>query len=176
MCASADFAQFTLVQCDDGGYCCCGVARPDWDVQSRDAVGARESDIGDCCFYVSDSGACWPTIEFEGGDWDGQSGSIEGDRIGMLLDLDSVGADEDGRQWRGSLTVYKNDRLLGTMATGLVGKFCCKSGLLHGPQYHTVVLRATVSLLLPNPSLTSTCCECELNCGVVRGRDRESLK
>ena len=85
MCASADFAQFTLVQCDDGGYCCCGVARPDWDVQSRTAVHAGESDIGDCCFYVSDSGACWPTIEFEGGDWDGQSGSIEGDRIGMLL-------------------------------------------------------------------------------------------
>jgi hypothetical protein len=37
----------------------------------------------------------------------------EGDRIGMLLDLD-----------QGTMTVYKNDERLGVMATGLSGEYC----------------------------------------------------
>ena len=36
----------------------------------------------------------------------------EGDRIGLLLDLD-----------QGSMTVYKNDERLGVMATGLSGEY-----------------------------------------------------
>jgi hypothetical protein len=38
--------------------------------------------------------------------------AMEGDRIGMLLDLD-----------QGSMTVYKNDERLGVMATGLSGEY-----------------------------------------------------
>jgi hypothetical protein len=40
-----------------------------------------------------------------------QDAMEEGDRIGMLLDLD-----------QGSMTVYKNDERLGVMATGLSGE------------------------------------------------------
>jgi hypothetical protein len=36
----------------------------------------------------------------------------QGDRIGMLLDLD-----------QGTMTVYKNDERLGVMATGLSGEY-----------------------------------------------------
>ena len=41
-----------------------------------------------------------------------QAAREEGDRIGMLLDLD-----------QGSMTVYKNDERLGVMATGLSGEY-----------------------------------------------------
>ena len=42
-----------------------------------------------------------------------QNATKEGDRIGMLLDLD-----------QGSMTVYKNDERLGGMATDLSGEYC----------------------------------------------------
>jgi hypothetical protein len=41
-----------------------------------------------------------------------QTARDEGDRIGMLLDLD-----------QGTMTVYKNDERLGVMATGLSGEY-----------------------------------------------------
>jgi len=42
-----------------------------------------------------------------------QGAREDGDRIGLLLDLD-----------QGSMTVYKNDERLGVMATGLSGEYC----------------------------------------------------
>ena len=46
-------------------------------------------------------------------DWEGRQGAWEeGDRIGLLLDLDA-----------GSLAVYKNDERLGVMATDLSGEY-----------------------------------------------------
>jgi hypothetical protein len=48
-------------------------------------------------------------------------GANEGDRIGMLLDLD-----------QGSMTVYTNDVQLGVMqAEGLSGPLCWAVGLYH---------------------------------------------
>ena len=47
-------------------------------------------------------------------DWEGmQPAKEEGDRIGMLLDLD-----------QGTMTIYKNDKWLGVMATGPSGEYC----------------------------------------------------
>ena len=47
-------------------------------------------------------------------DWEGQEETEESSfKIGMVLDLDE-----------GTLDVYKNDRRLGTMQTGLVGEYC----------------------------------------------------
>jgi hypothetical protein len=45
----------------------------------------------------------------------------EGDRIGMLLDLD-----------QGTMTVYKNDERLGVMATGLSGSYSWAVSLYGG--------------------------------------------
>ena len=55
-----------------------------------------------------------------GGDaWEGMQTAREGDRIGMLLDLD-----------QGSMTVWKNDVKLGVMvAEGLSGSFCWAASL-----------------------------------------------
>ena len=88
---------------------------------------------GETYFYATDSGSCFPT--FADDEWDGQAGCVTNDRIGILLDLDATGVGKvwvDGKEWvdkewKGSMTVYKNDKLLGVMATGLVGSFCCKS-------------------------------------------------
>ena len=50
----------------------------------------------------------------EGIDWEGMQGADQGDRIGMLLDLD-----------QGSMTVWENDEKLGVMhAEGLMGPLC----------------------------------------------------
>ena len=66
------------------------------------------------CLYNVFSGVC---LEATSGDdlldWEGMQGAEEGDRIGLLLDLN-----------QGSMTVYKNDERLGVMATGLSGEYC----------------------------------------------------
>jgi len=54
--------------------------------------------------------------------WDGMQGATDGDRIGMLLDLD-----------QGSMTLYKNGDLLGRMvAGGLSGEYCWAATMLFG--------------------------------------------
>jgi hypothetical protein len=54
--------------------------------------------------------------------WEGMQGAREeGDRIGMLLDLD-----------QGTMTVYKNDERLGVMATGLSGEYSWAVALYYG--------------------------------------------
>jgi hypothetical protein len=84
-----------------------GVLRPGWDVE-----GGRDAQYVDGhCFYDTHSGRRCPGRPGRQ-DWEGMLDAREGDRIGMLLDLDE-----------GSMTVYKNDKRLGVMATGLSGKY-----------------------------------------------------
>ena len=63
------------------------------------------------CFYETYSGCRWPGEH----DWEGmQTARVQGDRIGMLLDLD-----------QGSMSVWKNGERLGVMqAAGLTGPLC----------------------------------------------------
>ena len=95
------YVQFTVMS----GCMLFGVIRPGWDVE-----GGRDAwSVDGHCFYATDSGSRFPGIH----DWEGmQHAKEQGDRIGMLLDLD-----------QGSMTVYKNDERLGVMATGLSGEY-----------------------------------------------------
>ena len=82
-----------------------GVIRPGWGVEG----GTNAYWVDGHCFYYTHFGHHFPGYN----DWEGiQSANEEGDRIGMLLDLD-----------QGSMTVYKNDERLGVMATGLSGEY-----------------------------------------------------
>ena len=81
--------------------------RPGWDVE----VGADAHLYdGHCFYYWPPSGWCLPG----GIDWEGMQGAHEqGDRIGMLIDLD-----------QGSMTVWKNDEKMGVMvAEGLASQW-----------------------------------------------------
>ena len=83
-----------------------GAIRPGWDVEG----GQDAYTVDGHCFYDTSNGFFFPAPH----DWEGrQPAREEGDRIGMLLDLD-----------QGSMTVYKNDVRLGVMATGLSGEYC----------------------------------------------------
>ena len=103
MRAGRHYAQFTVVSRDRMFF---GVIRPEWDVER--AWGAQGVDSH--CFYYTVDGYRCPSFR----DWEGiQDAREEGDRIGMLLDLD-----------QGSMTVYKNDERLGVMATDLSAAHC----------------------------------------------------
>jgi hypothetical protein len=109
MRAGRHFAQFTVMSGDDemhGGDMFVGVVRPGWDVErGRDA----QYSVDDHCFYYNNIGFRYPGRR----NWKGmQTAKKQGDRIGMLLDLD-----------QGTMTVYKNDERLGVMATGLSGEY-----------------------------------------------------
>ena len=83
-----------------------GVVRPGWDVEGREHAHA----VDDHCFYSFGTGVRFPGCR----DWEGMQGAREaGDRIGLFLDLD-----------QGNMIVYKNDKCLGVMATGLNGEYC----------------------------------------------------
>lgn len=61
------------------------------------------------CLYSIGNGKKFPGWE----DWDGMESAKKGDQVALLLDRDA-----------GSMTVYKNDRRLGTMQTsGLTGEY-----------------------------------------------------
>ena len=83
------------------------VIRPDCDVDVTSGISHK---VGHC-FYSTYAGVRCPGEL----DWEGMQEARElGDRIGMLLDLE-----------QGSMTVWKNDVLLGVMqAEGLSGPFC----------------------------------------------------
>jgi hypothetical protein len=107
MCAGRHYAQFTVVSGDEMFF---GVIRPGWGVEGGEQLWEDADDVDGHCLYYTYNGACGL------GDrsWEGrQSAQKEGDRIGMLLDLD-----------QGSMTVYKNDERLGVMATDLSGEYC----------------------------------------------------
>jgi hypothetical protein len=102
MRAGCHYYQFTMASGDGMFF---GVIRPGWEVEGgRDA-----QSVDGHCFYWTADGERFPGSH----NWEGRQGAIEGDRIGMLLDLD-----------QGSMTVYKNDERLGVMATGLSGEYC----------------------------------------------------
>eukprot|EP01046_Picozoa_sp_COSAG06_P037614 COSAG06_NODE_4265_length_4419_cov_9.045139_1_plen_302_part_00 len=104
MRAGRHYAQFTV---EDGSFMCFGAIRPGWDVQAGHWWIAHMVDGH--CFYSTGYGYRYPGAH----DWEGSQTAGEGDRIGMLLDLD-----------QGSMTVYKNDERLGVMAVGLSGEYC----------------------------------------------------
>jgi hypothetical protein len=86
--------QFTARQGDSMFF---GLIGADWDVKGGgDVFNMREGHS----FYHMGTGRRFPSNN----DWEGMQGANEGDRIGLLLDLDA-----------GSLTVYKNDARLGVM-------------------------------------------------------------
>ena len=101
MRAGRHYAEITVVSGSDMMF---GVIRPGWDVEG----GHGALDVDGHCFYETYDGHRLPG----GHHWEGMQGAVEGDRIGMLLDLD-----------QGSMTVYKNDERLGVMATGLSGEY-----------------------------------------------------
>jgi hypothetical protein len=106
MRAGRHYAQFTVVS---GCYMQFGVIRPGWDVERGQNAPWVDGNCRRHCFYYTHNGYRFPG----GWDWEGMQDAMEeGDRIGMLLDLD-----------KGSMTVYKNDERLGVMATGLSGEY-----------------------------------------------------
>ncbi|EJK44546.1 hypothetical protein THAOC_36903, partial [Thalassiosira oceanica] len=80
----------------------------------------RSDDWGDnivhaceyCCEYGGMSWTDWINDEIDI-EWEGRESCQPGDIVGMLLDLDG-----------GTLTVYRNNRRLGVMKTGLSGPYC----------------------------------------------------
>ena len=80
------FAQLTVTSGDNMLF---GVLRPGWE-----AEGALDAfRVNGHCFYYTTGGVRCPGFS----DWEGRQGAMEqGDRIGMLLDLD-----------QGSMTVWK---------------------------------------------------------------------
>lgn len=72
--------------------------RPTWDVEggSEHSRHAWFVEGTGHCFYYAIDGIRWPGQEgSEGSRWEGMQGATEGDRVGLLLNLD-----------RGSMTVY----------------------------------------------------------------------
>lgn len=110
------YAEFTIVRKHFGVFV--GVVRPGWDVELCDVAGvhnAATASLYGHCLYYSLTGKSWP----DNTAWDGMQASREGDRIGLLLDLD-----------QGSLTVYKNGAWLGVLrAVGLSGEYCWAASL-----------------------------------------------
>jgi hypothetical protein len=105
MSAGRHYATFQFDQANFSKEIFFGVIRPDYDVEF--GKGAAEEDGH--CFYDTGTGQCSPG----GGDWEGrQPATKQGDRIGLLLDLNA-----------GTLAVYKNEAWLGVMSTGLVGEY-----------------------------------------------------
>ncbi|EJK53671.1 hypothetical protein THAOC_26840 [Thalassiosira oceanica] len=69
-----------------------------------------------CEYYCNHGNMFWTNWDGEeqlGVDWEGMEGCETGDAVGMLLNLDE-----------GTLTVYRNNRLLGVMKDGLSGSYC----------------------------------------------------
>ena len=106
------FVQFTVVAGDDVLF---GVIRPGWDVEGGQHAFCKDGH----CFYDTFDGRRLPGTHA----WEGmQHTREEGDRIGMLLDLD-----------QGSMSVWKNGELLGVMqAEGLSGPLCWAVELYQG--------------------------------------------
>lgn len=126
MRAGIHFALFTVL----AGYSKCtsfGLIRPGYDV-----VGTRERafDVDGHCFYQAESGRhCPGAHEWEGMEphWTPYSGPVSyhaedpSGIIGMLLNLDA-----------GTMTIFKNEKRLGVMATGLSGEYCWAATLGEG--------------------------------------------
>ena len=137
MSSGRHFAQFTLLE---GQIMFFGAIRPRWDVAGVRAGRPQYADGH--CFYSTHNGACFPASR----KWQGmEPAKQQGDRVGMLLDLD-----------QGSMTVYKNDVMLGVMQ-GLAGPFCWAVSAFRGTsaRIESVALPAydQPDQLLPSPLL-----------------------
>ena len=94
---------------------CFGVIRPGWVVEA--GVGAP-TEAGHCFFDTSGGGHSPGNNSWEGV----QSVTEQGDRIGMLLDLD-----------QGSMAVWKNDEKRGVMQVeGMSGPLCWAVSMSRG--------------------------------------------
>ena len=82
-----------------------GLIRPEFDVEQGNNAHKEEDHI----FYQCTGGHKYPG----GGHWGNSTEAVDGDRFGLLLDLQA-----------GSLIVFKNDKRLGMMAAGLEGSYC----------------------------------------------------
>lgn len=109
------FAEFTVL---DGEAMYFGVMRPGWPIRG-DGFHSYPFTVHEHCFFDTTDGGAYP---YDIG-WSGMEQANEGDRIGMLLDLDQGG----------TMTVYKNGRRLGVMVEkGLAGKYCWAASLWRG--------------------------------------------
>ena len=111
MRAGRHYAKFTMeaFPTDDKTEPMFGVIRPAWDVE-----GGQNPHEADGHFFYDTASGCCCNNEIWQESWEGMQAAFEeGDCIGLLLDLD-----------KGSLTVYKNDKRLGVMQTGLSGEYC----------------------------------------------------
>ena len=96
-----------------------------------DFLAQRSAEWGDCklhaCEYFTGDGnmncTSWDDEEeeYEDAVWGGMETCETGDTVGMLLNL-----------VEGTLTVYKNNRRLGVMKSGLSGPYCWYATLGHG--------------------------------------------
>ena len=102
-----DSIAFTVVA---GAHMRFGVIWPGFDVEGQTPAFAVDAVHGHC-FYATFNGRHFPSNP----DWEGrQAAKEQGDRIGMLLDLD-----------QGSMSIWKNGERLGVMqAGGLTGPLC----------------------------------------------------
>ena len=114
-----------------------GVIQPSWDIEGKVIDEASELEWGPAgaspasdhmqeadffhpeygvfnCFYNLGSGQCFTESKREES-WTGQEDSKLGDRIGLLLEINSIGF--------GSLTAFKNGVRLGVLRDNLFGPF-----------------------------------------------------
>ena len=111
------FAQFTVLAVGADELMFFAALRPEYAEGGGLANGWVHAQDGHC-FYRTDTGHCYPAYSGydpdPGYDWEGVQTAKQGDRIGMLLDLD-----------QGSMTVWKNGQRLGVMkAEGRTGPLC----------------------------------------------------
>lgn len=90
-----------------------GVIRPHWDVTDATNDGARAIREFDHSFYWTSNGFSMPHTARTNSLWPGSQSANFSDRVGLLLDLNA-----------GTLSVFKNDELLGEMRAGLSGPYC----------------------------------------------------
>ena len=135
------FVQFTVLE---GTLIMLGVIRPGWDVEE----GMRAHLVDGHCFNHTGDGRRYPGNH----DWKGKQPAEQGDRIGMLLDLD-----------QGSMTVWKNDVKLGVMmAEGLSGPLCWAILL-----YRQGTSARIESAPLPNAVAQRSCPNCVSECVIM---------
>ena len=122
-----DLSRFSLKQYEGDVDCCMLNAkvgeglRARWEDTDNDGYVLKPSDRHDS-FYAG---------EDQQFDWEGMEGSLgeESFKIGMVLDLDE-----------GTLDVYKNDRRLGTMMSGLSGEYCWAFTRISGKERLSVTI------------------------------------
>ena len=116
-----------------------GVFRPSWDAQQATHPEHLEGTEGQCLYHPLNGRRFGISPGSYGSSFEGSQSADEGDRIGMLLDLD-----------QGSMTVYKDGDRLGVMvAEGLSGEYCW--GVVLGDQQESLSIGAGAAVP-PSPT------------------------